>query len=284
MSSARFGIYEKALPSSSDWPSKFDVAAKAGYAFVELSVDDSQTRLKRLDWSADERAALRDASANSGVRVQTIVLSALRKFALGSKERTTRERALELLARAVELALDVGARAVQIPGYYVFFEQHDSESRARFLESLNSGLVHAAQANVMLGLETMDGEGVTSVERAMEIVSEVNSPWLQIYPDVGNLSANGLNVSRELKLGAGRIMGVHLKDTRPGEYRRVPFGAGIVPFTDVFRVLNEIGYQGGYLVEMWNDDAPDAKETILNARRWLEERMSEAAEVESNAA
>lgn len=284
MRNARFGIYEKALPPLSGWSKKLDIAARAGYAFVELSVDDDPRRLDRLKWTADQRAVLRDASAYSGVRVQTIVLSAHRKYPLGSRDPATGKRAVELLVQAVDLAVDIGARTIQIAGYYAYDEERDAGTRDRFITNLSRGLEPASQANVMLGLETMDGENVTSVESAMQIISEVNSPWLQVYPDVGNLAANGLDVSEELRLGAGRIVGVHLKDTRPGEYRRVPFGEGIVPFSEVFQALNETGYQGGYLVEMWNDGALDAFDTIINARVWLEAQMSEAKEVKTNAA
>ena len=283
MHSSSFGIYEKALPALPGWPEKLDAAAAAGFEFVEMSVDDDKRRLNRLDWNSDQRALLREASANSGVRLQTIILSAHRRFPLGSSTPATRKRALDMLNKAVDLAVDIGARVIQIAGYYVFYEKHDSGSRDRFMESLRCGLERASQAGVMLGLETMDGEDITSVERAMEVISEVNSPWLKVYPDVGNLAANGLDVTAELRRAAGHLVGVHLKDTRPGEYRRVPFGQGIVPFKEVFRTLADIGYEGGYLVEMWNDDTPDAIDIIANARQWLEACMAETEMMKANA-
>ena len=283
MRSASFGIYEKALPALRGWPEKLDAAATAGFDFVEMSVDDDERRLNRLDWSSDQRSLVREASANSGVRLQTIILSAHRKYPLGSVTPAIRELAVDILKRAVDLTADIGARIIQLAGYYVFYEKHDAGSRHRFLENLQRGLERASKAGVMLGIETMDGEDVTSVEKAMKIVAEVNSPWLQVYPDVGNLAANGLDVAAELRLGAGHLVGIHLKDTKPVEYRRVPFGEGIVPFREVFQTLNEIGYDGGYLVEMWNDDAPDAMHIITSARFWLEDRMNDARVVQANA-
>ncbi len=276
MYSASFGIYEKALPALSEWPEKLEAAAAAGFEFVEMSVDDEKHRLNRLDWNAGQRALLRQASANSGVRLQTIILSAHRRFPLGSASRETRNYALDILKKGIDLAVDIGARTIQIAGYYVFYEDHDTECRDRFVENLQYGLEWASQAGVMLGIENMDGEDITSVERAMDIISEVNSPWLQVYPDVGNLAANGLDVAAELRLASGHLVGIHLKDTRPNEYRRVPFGQGIVPFKDVFQTLSDIGYQGGYLVEMWNDDAPDAMDIITSARKWLTACMNKA--------
>lgn len=270
------GIYEKALPERPDWPARLAAAAEAGYDFIEISVDDDPERLARLDWTADRRRALRDAAEESGVRVHAIVLSAHRRYPLGSASADRRALARSILERAVDLAGDIGARIVQLAGYFVHGEDHVPQSRDRFLDGLGKGLGRAASTGVMLGLETMDGEDVTSVADAMEIVGVFDSPWLRVYPDIGNLAANGLDVAAELRLARGNLVGIHLKDTRPGEYRRVPFGAGEVPFVAAFRALNEIGYDGAYLIEMWNDGAPDATETIGNARSWILDRIREA--------
>lgn len=270
------GIYEKALPEGGGWPARLAAAAEAGYDFVEISVDDDPERLARLDWPADRRRALRDAAQEAGLRIQTIVLSAHRRHPLGSASTEVRARARSILHRAVDLAGDVGARIVQIAGYFVHGEPRAPRSRGRFLDGLGEGLGRAASSGVMLGIETVDGEDVVSVADAMEIVGAFDSPWLRVYPDVGNLAANGLDVAAELELARGNVVGVHLKDARSGIYRRVPFGAGEVPFVAAFRALDGIGYDGGYLIEMWNDGAPDAAETIRSARSWILERMREA--------
>ena len=272
----RIGIYEKALPAVGDWPARLGAAAETGFDFVEIAIDEDPARLARLDWPPAERAALRRAVADSGVPVHTIILSAHRRHPLGSADATTRDRAQAMFVQAVDLAADIGARVVQLAGYFVFYEPHDPDCRSRFVAGLHHGLGHAAGAGVMCGLETMDGEDVISVDNALDIVTEVASPWLQVYPDVGNLAANGLDAAAQLRRAAGHLVGVHLKDTRPGEYRRVPFGDGIVPFAEVFTALAEIGYPGPFLVEMWNDDAPDATATIVAARTWLQERMATA--------
>ena len=48
------GIYEKALPKKEPWSTKIDIAKEAGYDFIEISVDESDERLARLDWNNDE--------------------------------------------------------------------------------------------------------------------------------------------------------------------------------------------------------------------------------------
>jgi L-ribulose-5-phosphate 3-epimerase len=97
-----------------------------------------------------------------------------------------------------------------------------------------------------------------------------------MYPDVGNLTAMEKDVTRELLAGGRNIVGVHLKDTRVREFRRVPFGEGLVDFDAAFRTLNRMGYRGLLMVEMWNESEADPVATAAAARRWLAEKLDRA--------
>ena len=270
------GIYEKALPKFDSWSRSLEAARAAGFDFVEMSVDESDERLARLDWSCTQRRELREAIANTEVPVITMCLSGHRKYPLGSASAETRSRALDILRKAVDLAADTGIRIIQIAGYYVYYEPHTGDSLPRYRDGLVKGAEWAANAGVMLALENVEGDDVMSVSRAMTLVEDVNSPWLQVYPDIGNLGEHALDVVAELERGRGHMVGVHVKDTRPGEPRRVPFGKGVVPFLDAFKKLAEMKFVGPVMLEMWNDDSPDAMRIVEDAREWVLERMVEA--------
>ncbi len=271
----RLGVYEKALPTTLEWPQRLALAQRLGFDYLELSIDESDARLARLDAASPERAAIRAAVQGSGVPVFSICLSAHRRYALGSADAATRQRAHELLVSAIDLAVEIGARVVQIAGYYVFYEDETPESVERYVEGLARGAAHAARAGVMLGIENMDTVGIASLEGGLAVVERVGSPWLQLYPDVGNLIERGRDPLSELDLARGRMVALHVKDTRPGEPRRVPFGEGDVPYADAFARLAAGGYAGPVLVEMWNDDAPDSVQQLAAARAWVVERMLE---------
>ena len=53
------GIYEKALPNVFTWEEKFRAAKMAGFDYMELSIDESDERLARLDWTDEEIEMLR---------------------------------------------------------------------------------------------------------------------------------------------------------------------------------------------------------------------------------
>jgi L-ribulose-5-phosphate 3-epimerase len=270
------GIYEKALPVTIDWHERLAMAQQAGFDFVEISIDESDERLGRLDWSASQKNDLREAIMKSGVPITTMCLSGHRKYPLGSADQNTRERALDIMRKAVDFAADLGIRIIQLAGYYVYYESNIDGSLARYQDGLARGLEWASQSAVILALENVDGTDVDSISKAMYFVNAFNSPYFQVYPDIGNLAEHGLDVCAELALGAGHMVGIHVKDTRPGEPRRVDFGTGVVPFVDAFYKLNIMNFSGPVLLEMWNDDSPDSLRIIRDARKWVMARMAEA--------
>ena len=85
--------------------------------------------LRRLDWTPGERAEMRNAIANTGIKIMTMCLSAHRKFPLGSHTPDLRQQGEEILQKAIEFAGDIGLRVVQVMAYDVFYETSDAETR-----------------------------------------------------------------------------------------------------------------------------------------------------------
>ncbi|MFC1923307.1 L-ribulose-5-phosphate 3-epimerase [Chloroflexota bacterium] len=270
------GIYEKALPADLSWEQRLETASSAGYDFVEISIDESEERLARLNWSSSERANLRKAINNTGTQVLTMGVSGLRKFPLGSASRDIREKAVEIFIKAIELASDIGVKIIQVIGYDVFYETSDESTQFWFLEGLRKGAQRAGEIGVMLGLENADVEYVNSVEKIMHLVRKVNSPWFNVYPDMGNLVASGYDPVSQLRFAEGHIVAIHIKDAVPGVYRGVTFESGDVPFKDVFQTLAEIGFWGPMVVEMWEQLQTDSDSINLaiQARKMVDHLIS----------
>ena len=272
------GLYEKALPADLAWEERLAAAGRAGYDFVEISVDESDERLARLDWPASERRALRRAIENTGVTVMTMCLSGHRKYPLGSHSAELRRRGQEILRKAIDFAGDIGLRVVQVMAYDVFYETSDAETRRHFIEGLRQGARYAGQAGVMLGLENLDTPFVDCLSKGLEIIREVDSPWLQLYPDIGNLCAAGYYPPDEIDLAKKHILGVHVKDAQPRVIRGIPFEKGIVPFHETFEALAQSGFWGLLGVEMWGSMHPDEDpvECAAAARRLIDRLVAEA--------
>jgi L-ribulose-5-phosphate 3-epimerase len=265
------GIYEKAFPEMS-WDERLDLTAQAGYDFMEMSIDESESRLQRLNWTANERATLRNAIANTGVRVMTMGVSGHRIYPLGSASEDVRKTGLEILYKSIELAADLGVRIIQLMGYDVFYEESNDCTRDRFIDGLMTGVEWAGEAGVMLGLENVDLNFINTVEKALIYVREVNSPWLKLFPDMGNLVAAGYEPLAQFRQAKSLMVGVHVKDAVLGEVRGVPFKQGLVPFEQIFQLLSElICFHGPLVLEMWAhlDKQGDPFLSAVEAREYI---------------
>ena len=272
------GLYEKALPAEFTWEQRLVAAGKAGYDFVEISIDESDERLSRLDWNASQRADLRRSINSSGVRIMTMCLSGHRKYPLGSHTPEIRRRGQDILRKAIEFAGDIGLRVVQVMAYDVFYETSDEDTRAYFVEGLERGTRWAAQSGMMLGLENLDTPFVNSIGKGLAIIHEIDSPWLHLYPDIGNLAAAGYCPPDEVVLARGQLLGIHVKDALPRVIRGVPFGEGIVPFRETFQALVQAGFWGMIGVEMWGNMHADRDPIacVADARTFVDSLVSEA--------
>ncbi len=275
------GIYEKALPAGECWLERLQLAGSLQFDFVEMSIDETDERLARLDWSREQRMSLVQAVAQTGVRVPSMCLSAHRRYPLGSEDDEVRNQGLEIMRKAIEFAQDVGIRVIQLAGYDVYYQQANNETRRRFREGLALSVEMASRAQVTLAMEIMDYPLMNSISKAMGYAHYLNNPWFQLYPDIGNLSAWDNDVQMELEAGRGHIVAVHVKDTRPGVFKNVPFGSGVVEFENCFETLKRSGYRGPYLIEMWSESSANPIAEVTAARDWVLARMKTAGLLEA---
>ena len=262
------GLYEKAMPGDLSWREKLETAKELGYDFVELSVDETDAKLARLDMTREERLEILKIMNEVGVSFRSMCLSGHRKYPLGSANPATCARGMEIMEKAVQLAADLGIRIIQLAGYDVYYEDSTPETVERFGENLKKATMMAAKAGVMLGFETMETEFMNTVGKAMKYVELVNSPYLGVYPDSGNLKnaavTYGTDVYEDIRSGAGHTVAMHLKETVPGKFREIHFGTGHVDFRKTIDTAWEIGVRR-FVTEMWYVGQNNWKEDIREA-------------------
>lgn len=274
------GIYEKAIPNHFNWSKKIDIAKESGYQFIEMSIDESDRRLKRLDWSIPEREKFKKLIDRKSFEIRSICLSAHRRFPFGSNHKDKRKKAYKIIKKAIRLAKDLGIKNIQLAGYDNYYEESSLETKRNFIKGLKYSAKLAEKENIMLSIEIMDTEFIGTIDKAIEYIELVDSPYLKIYPDIGNLTQWTDSISEQLKKGRKHMVGVHIKDTKPGVFKNVPFGKGTVDFVNAFKILKEINYNGPLLVEMWaNNDLiiskKEAIDEITNAKKWIFDKIKD---------
>lgn len=125
------GLYEKAMPADLSWKEKLMAAKNAGYDFVEISIDETDEKLSRLDWTPEERENLIDVMYETGVPIRTMCLSGHRRFPIGSSNEETNKKSMEIMKKAIQLADDLGIRIIQLAGYDVYYEESTENTKEK---------------------------------------------------------------------------------------------------------------------------------------------------------
>ncbi|MDE7320562.1 MAG: L-ribulose-5-phosphate 3-epimerase [Lachnospiraceae bacterium] len=273
-----FGIYEKAVRPQS-FEDMFRDARKAGYQSFELSIDASDGRLKRLFWGKKEAAEVWQAALRQDMKILTMCLSGHKRFPLGSSDPEITSAGMKIMEKALELGGRLGIRIIQLSGFDVYDqEERTEETRKRYVDNIFRASRMAERACVMLAIEPVEGN-LLAVRDTMEVVRKIDSHCLQIYPDVANINSLGIDPIQELPCGKGHIAAVHMRDSLPGIYdATIPFGSGYLDFDGVFQKLDEIGFCGPLVVEMWNTERPEYMEWIRQAREYMETHIRKVRE------
>src|SRR5665647_1091216 len=150
-----------------------------------MSIDETDERLSRIYSAGQATEEIKEAIKKSGIPILTMCLSGNRRFPIGSKDKEIREKGIELIKGAILLAVEVGIRIIQLAGYDEYYNESDQITQDLFYESLRECVDFTSRYSVMLAIETMDTDLMGSISNIMKYIRRINSPWLNIYPDIG---------------------------------------------------------------------------------------------------
>lgn len=272
MSSYNIGLYEKAMPNSFSWKEKMICAKECGYDFLEISIDATEEKINRIYMSKEEKKAVVDAMFETELPIRSMSVSALTKYALGDPSVEIRDRAMTIAVKSIELAADLGIRIVMIPGYDIYYGESTLETKKFFVENMKKITEVAAKEGVLLGFETMENDFMNTVGKGLKYCKIIDSPYLKMYADSGNITnaavANQHDVCEDILLGNGSLIAFHLKESKPGIFREVPYLTGHVEFERVIDATWKLGVRR-YVTELWYVGQENWKEDICFANRTM---------------
>lgn len=276
MNEYRLGLYEKAMPADLSWKEKLAATKSGGFDYLEISIDETDEKLARLNWSSEKQRSILNEMKDAGVPILSMCLSGHRKYPMGSLDPRTRERSLEIMDKAVTLSANLGIRLIQLAGYDVYYENGNEKTKELFLENLQKAVSMSAAAGVNLGFETMETPFMDTVEKSMYYVNAIDSPYLGVYPDIGNLQNAALLYGKpapeDIKTGKGHIWAAHLKETNPGQYREVPYQQG---HTDYVGCITQLKQQNVrlYVGEFWYKGSETWEKDLKFASAFLRSKL-----------
>ena len=279
MKKYEIGLYEKAMRNTLTWKEKLQCAKECGYDYLEISIDATEEKINRIYMDTEEKREIMEAIFDTGIPIGSTSVSALTKYALGDPDQAVRDRGMEIAEKSIQLSSALGVRTVMIPGYDIYYGESTIETKRYFLENIRKIAEIAEREGILVGFETMENNFMNTTGKAVQYVNMVDSAYLKIYPDAGNITnaavANRHDVCEDLSLGKGKLIALHLKETKPDVYREVPFLTGHVEFERIINTAWKLGVRR-YVTELWDVGQPQWKEDICFANRSMKRLLNAA--------
>lgn len=270
MKKYEIGLYEKAMRNELSWREKLQCTKECGYDYLEISIDATDEKINRIFMDKHEKKIIMEAVFDTGIPIGSMSVSALTKYALGDPSEEIRNKAMQIAEKSIELASDLGVRTVMIPGYDIYFGESTVETKKFFFENVKKIAEIAEREGILVGFETMENDFMNTTGKAVQYVNMVDSAYLKIYPDAGNITnaavANKHDVCEDLSLGKGKLIALHLKETKPGVFREVPFLTGHVEFKKIIDTAWKMGVRR-YVTELWDVGKEEWKADICFANQ-----------------
>jgi len=253
----KIGMNSGTFPATMTPSQKVEATARVGATGLELNIDTNQLWTQRLDQAA--RKALRLQAQDAGVTLTSLCMNAHWVFNLASPDARIRDLGVSLLLDAIQMADEVGARAILVPGC-----DQDQSPENRW-ELFRDGLMQAVGAaqkyGIQLALEAVGRPFLLDTAKLLQMIDDCGgAACLGIYLDVGNSTGSGLDPVAEIRAAGSRTVLTHVKDWNPANRNERLLGAGAVDFGASLAALRAIGYADYLLVEL--PPAPEDAETV----------------------
>ncbi|MBC7099548.1 sugar phosphate isomerase/epimerase [Candidatus Bipolaricaulota bacterium] len=228
--------------SPAEWPESLARVHREGYEAVELAITDP-TKLR----PSELREALKKANLK-WIAVTTGQAFWKEGLSLSSPDQRIWEKAVERFKAHMALAETFGA--VVIVG---LLRGKDGE-KTRFLEALRECVGYRPQVRLALEpLNRYETSLVNTVREALEILDSLGAENLGLLFDTFHANIEEASFSEPIRIAGDRIFHVHLADSN----RFIP-GFGHIPFPDIWRALEDVGYRGGLVLECLPKPHPQA--------------------------
>lgn len=243
----KIGMNSGTFPATLNPFQKVEATARVGATGLELNIDANQLWTQRLNKA--DRTALRKQAQDAGIEITSLCMNAHWVFNLASPDVRIRDLGVSLLLDAIEMASELGATAILVPGCDQ--DQSPENKWELFRDGVLQVVGPAQRAGVRLALEAVGKPFLFDTAKLLQMIEDCGgSDTLGIYLDVGNSTSGGMNPADEIRAAKGRTILTHIKDWNPANRNERLLGAGAVDFPASLAALRDIGYNGYLLVEL----------------------------------
>ncbi len=242
------------------------LARLADQGFDEFEIMVHPGHLWPTDLPADQRRALRQTIESGKLKLVSLNMPNI-DINVAAAAQGMRFYSLNLLIETVRLAGELGARGVVIgPGKAnPLFPASADELTKHFFDALDLLCPVAESAGTALWVENMPFAFLPGIGELLAALKQYGNDAVRIIYDIPNAYFIGEDFADGLRQCRPLLELVHLSDTGRQAYRHDPVGLGTVPFAEVPRALEAVGYNAKPMLEIISRD-PD-RDIIASAAK-----------------
>jgi sugar phosphate isomerase/epimerase len=219
------------------------LARLADLGFDEFEIMVHPGHLWPADLSGEQRSALRRFIEQRGLTLVSLNMPNI-DINVAAAAQGMRAYSLKLLIDTVRLAGELGAHGVVIgPGKAnPLFPASADELTKHFFDALDLLCPVAESAGTALWVENMPFAFLPSISELLAALKAYGNDNVRVIYDIPNAYFIGEDFADGLRQCSTFLELVHISDTGRQAYRHDPVGLGTVPFVEVPRALDAVGY------------------------------------------
>ncbi len=241
---------------------KLNVAKKAGFECVEPGTL----------FNVEQVAELKEASEKTGVAVDGVVCSKHWSHPLSDPDPQKVDVCVDAMRVSMENAKALGGDMVLLVPAVVSPQVMYKDAYTRSLSVIKSDIVPMAEEmDIVVGLENVWNKFLLSPVEFRRYIDEIGSRYVRAWFDVGNVVAFGYPAGWIRTLDE-YIARVDVKDFKGGPMvggEFVPLRHGSVPWEEVMKAFDEIGYEGVFAAEVQGGKLDYLKEMVSEPMDWM---------------
>jgi L-ribulose-5-phosphate 3-epimerase len=204
-------IGDNMIPKGWSFERGLELTKKAGFDGIELWLGD--VPWFQMTTGDAEVQELRRKVENAGLVVSNVSTGLHWDTPLSARDPKVREKAIRIVERQIEAAQLLGTDAILVVAGLVTEEVPYNEVYGRCVDAVKQLAARAERARIKIGCENCNSEQrfLLTPREFGTFLDDVNSSWVGIHLDVGNIHDTGF-AEQWIEMHGPRITRIHLKD------------------------------------------------------------------------
>lgn len=203
------------------------------------------------EWKEEKRMELAGAARDQGIQL-SYGLGCSPMYDVSSPDEAVRQRGIKFMTGIIEFIGRMGGGVVQGSTYCAWPKKLGiGEDKQQYVDQSYKSMKHLAKVaednNVVVNMEILNRFEqfvFNTVAEALPFVSSIDSPNLGLLLDTFHM-----NIEEDSLPGAIIQAGKYMKGLHCGETNRKPVGMGRMPWVEIRRALDQIGFDGPIVQE-----------------------------------